>query len=220
MSFAAVTPLNAGDNPPQLLITTEAWQGTLVFQGAVLDGGGMAMFLPLSQTPVIDELFLAVAPAKSLNGSVTHRFGRMVTGAGAYVSFTSVCPRPDGLEQVLCAGCDAASYAGQWILDKLASQEVVGVLVLDPSSGELLDQQQITIPANERAQFQQLRVQTAGQNPMTTEQLGLAHFRLMERVMGTGAVDIDRRIIGQNVGRNQLCPCASGLKFKRCCGRG
>jgi hypothetical protein len=26
--------------------------------------------------------------------------------------------------------------------------------------------------------------------------------------------------VGRRVGRNELCPCGSGLKFKRCCGRG
>jgi hypothetical protein len=26
--------------------------------------------------------------------------------------------------------------------------------------------------------------------------------------------------VGRRVGRNEPCPCGSGLKFKRCCGRG
>ena len=38
---------------------------------------------------------------------------------------------------------------------------------------------------------------------------------------GGGGVDNQPKTIvkGKKVGRNELCPCGSGLKYKNCCGK-
>ena len=47
----------------------------------------------------------------------------------------------------------------------------------------------------------------------------------MEKLRSKGEQIADLRlkkyksIYGKRIGRNQLCPCASGKKYKRCCGR-
>jgi uncharacterized protein len=44
------------------------------------------------------------------------------------------------------------------------------------------------------------------------------YFR-SNRHIGTGARTSERRQSTHKVGRNDLCPCGSGKKYKRCCGR-
>ena len=34
-----------------------------------------------------------------------------------------------------------------------------------------------------------------------------------------GAVEVTQRKIGKKVGRNEPCPCGSGKKYKKCCGK-
>jgi preprotein translocase subunit SecA len=41
------------------------------------------------------------------------------------------------------------------------------------------------------------------------------------RMAGSGAeVALQQRRVGEKVGRNDLCPCGSGKKYKKCCGAG
>ena len=34
-----------------------------------------------------------------------------------------------------------------------------------------------------------------------------------------GAVEVAQRKVGKKVGRNEPCPCGSGKKYKKCCGK-
>ena len=34
-----------------------------------------------------------------------------------------------------------------------------------------------------------------------------------------GSPAVQQRVVGKKVGRNEPCPCGSGKKYKKCCGR-
>ena len=47
--------------------------------------------------------------------------------------------------------------------------------------------------------------------------LSLLRFGLIKQVIFDGQTYTPESSIKPDVGRNDLCPCGSGLKFKRCC---
>ena len=41
----------------------------------------------------------------------------------------------------------------------------------------------------------------------------------MEKQHAMALVDSAEIKLGRKIGRNELCPCGSGKKYKKCCGR-
>ncbi len=195
-----------------VLIPTDEWLERLRAINAALDGGGFTLYLP-PLSPIADEVSLLVAIPSNALGEPRFEGASLFRGDTAATAIASVVETPNG-ELVNHNFIDLGLSSNRRGLKMLVDQPYTNVLNIHPSTGQVLGCRHMDI-RSVRDDLRELLNLTRDCRPMTDLEAEVA-FHDITRVLNG---PITHPPAGSRVGRNQPCPCGSGVKSKRCCAR-
>lgn len=199
----------------QVVVPVEEWCDLL---GDALDGGGVVRLLP-PLAPGADEVTILIAlpleahPEQAMR-DLRFELAMFRDGRTAAVAIALGVDTPAG-EAVNLTCLDLGLGSNRVGLAQFAEQPLTNIIRVHPTTGRVLGQRLYEL-GSARRELARVLTTARGCRPMTSSEFDEA-FRAIHRKLAALPVQMASP---PAPGRNQPCPCGSGVKFKRCCGGG